>query len=116
MGHGSARIARAIGASEKVIQRIVRGDAKTVNPALRDAVAEVYDRWWDKRAPDRTRAERAAASAARRRARHGDWCAGAALDDDHLDQPGYQPRHGWRPADGTGVADQSASVRSKDIA
>jgi hypothetical protein len=104
MGHGCARVARAIGASERTIQRIARGDAQTVSPRLAGAVAAIYDRWWDKQAPDHTGPERAAASAARRRARRGDWCAGAALDDDQLDQPGYQPPHGWRPACGTGTA------------
>jgi len=34
----------------------------------------------------------------------GDWCAGAALDDDWLDIPGYQPGYGWKPATGTGTA------------
>ena len=62
MGHGSARIARALGTSEDTIQRLVRGDARTVSPPLRDAVADLYDAWWDKRAPERTRAERAAAA------------------------------------------------------
>ena len=38
-----------------------------------------------------------------RRAIAGDWCAPAALDDDQLDIPGYRPRHGWKPATGTGV-------------
>jgi hypothetical protein len=33
----------------------------------------------------------------------GDWCA-AALDDDWLDIPGYQPEYGWKPATGTGTA------------
>jgi hypothetical protein len=28
----------------------------------------------------------------------GNWCAGAALDDDLLDIPGYQPSWGWKPA------------------
>ena len=116
MGHGSARIARAIGASERVIQRIVRGDVKTVCPALRDAVAGIYDRWWDKQAPAQTRAERAAANAAARRARCGDWCAGAALDDDQLDRPGYQPAQGWRPAHGIGVAGPPAAAARKGIA
>jgi hypothetical protein len=37
MGHGSARISRALGASEDTIQRLVRGDARTVSPPLRDA-------------------------------------------------------------------------------
>ena len=104
MGHGSAQVARAIGANERMIQRIARGDAQTVSPSLRDAVTAIYDRWWDKQAPEHTAPERAAASAARRRARRGNWCPGAALDDDQLDQPGYQPAHGWRPACGTGTA------------
>src|SRR5215472_11324507 len=104
MGHGSARIARALGVREDTIGRLVRGDARTTSPQLRDAVAALYDAWWDKRAPERTRAERAAAARARRRAAAGNWCAGAALNDDQLDIPGYRPRAGYRPATGTGVA------------
>jgi transcriptional regulator with XRE-family HTH domain len=104
MGHGSARIARALGIREMTIRQIVRGDARTVSLKLRDAITELYDTWWDKRAPARTRFERAAATAARKRAIAGNWCAGAALDDDLLDIPGYRPRHGWKPATGTGVA------------
>src|SRR6185437_15660671 len=34
MGHSSARIARVIGTSGQVLQRIVRSDAKTVTPAI----------------------------------------------------------------------------------
>ena len=104
MGHGSARIARALGVREQAIRQIVRGDARTVSPRLRDQVAGLYDAWWDKRAPARTRADRGAATAARKRAIAGNWCAAAALDDDQLDIPGYRPRHGWKPATGTGVA------------
>ena len=104
MGHGSARIARALGVREMTILALVRGNATTISPKLRNAIADLYDAWWDKHAPERTRAERAAASAARRRARVGDWCAAAALDDDQLDVPGYRPRSNWRPATGTGTA------------
>jgi transcriptional regulator with XRE-family HTH domain len=104
MGHGSARIARALGVREQAIRQIVRGDARTVSPGLRDKVTDLYDTWWDKRAPARTRFDRGAATAARRRAITGNWCAGAALDDDLLDVPGYRPRQGWKPATGTGVA------------
>ena len=104
MGHGSARIARALGVREQAIRQIVRGDARTVSPRLRDQVAGLYDAWWDKRAPTRTRFDRAAATAARKRAIAGNWCAPAALDDDQLDVPGYRPRQGWKPATGTGVA------------
>jgi hypothetical protein len=104
MGHGSARIARALGVREMTILALVRGDAPTISPHLRDTIADLYDAWWDKRAPERTRAERAAATAARRRARTGNWCAAMALDDDQLDTPGYRPRSRWRPATGTGTA------------
>ncbi len=104
MGHGSARIARALGVRQEAIQRLARGDATTISPQLRDAITDLYDTWWDKRAPGRTRAERAAATAARRRASAGNWCAPAALDPDQLDTPGYRPRTGYRPATGTGTA------------
>ena len=104
MGHGSARIARATGVHPVTIRKLVRGDAPTVSQHLRDAIAGLYDTWWDKRAPARTRFERGAATAARKRAIAGNWCAPAALDDDQLDTPGYRPRHGWKPATGTGVA------------
>ena len=104
MGHSSARIARATGISDKTIRALVSGQARTVSPRLRDAITDIYDTWWDKRPPERTRAERAAATAARKRAIAGNWCAGAALDDDQLDTPGYRPTHGWKPARGTGTA------------
>ena len=103
MGHGSARIARAVGASEKTIRKLVRGEAITIRPQLHDAIAALYEIWWDKRAPERTHAERCAAASACRRAIAGNWCA-AALDEDKLDVPGYRPRYGWKPARGTGVA------------
>ena len=104
MGHGSARIARATGVHPVTIRKIVRGEARTVSQQLRDTIADLYDAWWDKRAPGRTRHERGAATAARKRAIAGNWCAAAALDDDRLDTPGYRPRYGWKPATGTGVA------------
>src|SRR5579859_5656796 len=84
MGHGSARISRALGVREETIQRLVRGDTKLISPNLRDTITDLYDAWWDKRAPERTRAERAAATA-HRRACTANWCAPVALDDDKLD-------------------------------
>jgi hypothetical protein len=65
---------------------------------LRDDITDLYDAWWDKRAPERNRAERGAATAARRRAIAGNWCAGAGLDDDQFDTPGYRPKSTWMPA------------------
>jgi hypothetical protein len=104
MGHGSARIARVIGVHQETIRKLVCGDTTAVSPEMRDAVIAVYDVWWDKRAPERTRFERRAATFARKRAIAGNWCAAAALDDDQLDTPRYRPRYGWKPATGTGTA------------
>jgi hypothetical protein len=105
MGHSDARIARALGESPRVVTTVMSARARTVSAEMRADVAALYEAWWDKKPPGRTPAERAAAAAARTRARHGGWCAGAGLDDDELDTPGYAPRCTWRPATGTGVAD-----------
>ena len=104
MGHGSARIARALGVREMTIYHLVRGDTPSISVTLRDAVTDLYEAWWDKRAPERTRSERDAAADARLRAIAGNWCAGAGLDDEELDTPGYKPTSNWRPATGTGIA------------
>jgi transcriptional regulator with XRE-family HTH domain len=79
MGHGSARIARALGVREMTIRAIVRGDAPTVSTRLREAVADLYDVWWDKRAPERGRTERGAATAARRRTERAGRCGDRRL-------------------------------------
>ncbi len=113
MGHGSARIARAAGASQRTIRALVTGQARTVSISVRDAITTVYEAWWDKRAPERDPGERAAATAARRRAIRGNWCAAAALDDDLLDTPGYKPAYGWKPALGTGTAPDIITRRSR---
>jgi hypothetical protein len=81
-----------------------------VSTRLRDQVTDLYDAWWDKRAPERSRFERGAATAARRRAIAGNWCAGAGLDDDELDTPGYKPKTSWKPAAGTGTAPDTSSA------
>ena len=104
MGHSDARIARALGESPRVVTTVTAARARTVSRELRADVVALYEAWWDKRPPGRTPAERAAAAVARSRARRGSWCAGAGLDDDELDVPGYRPRATWRPATGTGVA------------
>jgi hypothetical protein len=68
--HGSARIARAAGVHPVTIRKLVRGDARTVSARLRDAIAGLYDAWWDKRAP-RPHPLRARRGHRRPQARHG---------------------------------------------
>jgi hypothetical protein len=105
MGHTCSRMAAATGIPSATVRRIVRGEALTVSPRLRQAVTELFDAWWDKRPPQRTRQEKLAAANARKRAARNDWPPAAGLDEDELDQPGYQPQSGWRRARGTGVAE-----------
>jgi hypothetical protein len=105
MGHTCARMAAAIGVPAGTLRRIVRGDALTVNPELRQAVIDLFDAWWDKIPPRRARREELAADGALKRAALNDWPCPAGLDEDELDRPGYQPQCGWQRALGTGIAD-----------
>jgi hypothetical protein len=105
MGHTCSRMAAAIGAPPPTLRRIVRGEALTISPQLRQAVNALFNSWWDKTPPQRTRQERLAAGNARKRAALNNWPPPAGLDEDQLDRPGYQPHCGWRHARGTGVAD-----------
>lgn len=105
MGHSQARIARALGQPDWIISRIINGVQREVSPQLRADALALYDIWWDRRPPERTPAEHAAATAARARARQGRWSQPLGLDDDHVDTPGYRPDSTYRPAEGVGVAD-----------
>jgi hypothetical protein len=115
IGHSPARIARALGdgTSGRTIRRILAGETAAIGPQQLDRIRDLYEAWWDLCPPERTRGERVAASAARRRAAAEQWCTGMGLDDDLLDEPGYDPHCAWRPAAGTGVAtDNPLRVRS----
>jgi hypothetical protein len=105
MGHTCSRMAAATGIPSATVRRIVRGQTLTVSPELRRAVTGLFDAWWDKTPPQRTRQEKLAARTALKRAARNNWPPPAGLDEDELDQPGYQPQYGWRRARGTGIAD-----------
>jgi len=105
MGHTCTRMAAATGIPAATLRRIVRGQAHTIRPEQRHSVLALFDAWWDKTPPRRTRQDKLAAGKARKRAALNNWPPPAGLDEDELDQPSYQPQYGWRHADGTGVAD-----------
>jgi hypothetical protein len=67
-------------------------------------VLQLWDAWWDKTPPQRTPAERRAATRALNQAEACDWPAAAGLDEDQLDTPAYRPWCHYRPATGTGAA------------
>src|SRR5689334_17549833 len=106
IGHSPVRIARALGAgvSMRTVRLMLAGEDTTPTPAQLDQIRDLYEHWWDLCPPERTRGERVAAAAARRRARAASWCTGMGLDDDLLDEPGYRPQCAWQRATGTGIA------------
>lgn len=105
MGHTTGRITRALGATSSMIEPLIRGERHTITAALRSDIHRLFDVWWDKQPPRQTPAEKTAACKALQRAAVNNWPCPAALDDDELDLPGYQPAARWRYAPGTGIAD-----------
>jgi hypothetical protein len=110
MGHPAVSLACRLEAPPRVVWNIVRGTTASVTPAMHAAVRDLYDQIWDLRPPERTRAERRAAAAARTRAARNGWPTPMGLDDERIDDPGYDPRTGWRPGTGVGVAAVPAAV------
>ncbi len=104
MSHSPARIAQAMGVSEYSVRRVIRGETSSISRDFYDAALQVFEAWWDKRAPTRTRGERYQATRALQRAALENWPTPCGLDEDELDTPGYLPGCGWRPARGIGVA------------
>jgi len=116
MGHDATRIARALSARPEAVRKLVRGAAPTVSAEFRDAACQLWNAWWDKRPPERTQAERRAATNARRRAERHGWCTPLGLDEDLLDEPGYRPYTKYRPAPGAGIAADFCPAASRATA
>jgi len=104
MGHSVTRQARALDTLPDTLIGIVKGDVPTVSTDLRDDFIRLWEAWWDKVPPETTKGERVAASMARSRAEREGWCCPLALDEDRIDDPCYEPRSGWYPATGAGIA------------
>jgi plasmid maintenance system antidote protein VapI len=105
MSFSAPRIARALGISHAQVSRLIGGEVETVTPELYRDICHLWGAWWDKRPAIRNQHERSAASKAMNRAARSKWPCPAGLDEDDLDIPGYKPRHPWRHATGTGIAD-----------
>ena len=114
MGHSQARISQALDCHPDTVNHLARGTVATVRVDLRADTEQLYSAWWDKRPPERTPHERAAAEAARRRALHAGWCTGAGLDDARISDPSYVPQATWRRAEGTGPALEDPLGRHRD--
>jgi hypothetical protein len=112
VGHAPAALARQLSLPPHQVQRIVRGEARTVSPATDAAIRSCYDQLWNQQPPERTGREHAAATAARRRAEREGWPPPMALDDDRIDDPTYRPRARWRPTAGAVPAVSDSSPAS----
>src|SRR5262249_42464696 len=110
----TGRITTALGATRSTIEALVRGDRATVTTALAGDIGRLFDAWWDKQPPRHTRGQKTAACKARQRAAVHNWPCPAALDEDELDQPGYQPAARWRYAQGTGTAGNDPLGKNRD--
>ena len=105
MGHSGARQGRALGMHPETARRIISGDASSVSKRTYRNVIRLWNAWWNKTPSIRTREEHGAAVQARLRAERRGWCNPASLEADNIDMSGYNPRTAWKPAAGTGVAD-----------
>jgi hypothetical protein len=114
MGHSQARISQALGCHPDTVNHLARGTVATVRADLHADTEQLYSAWWDKRPRERTKHERAAAEAARRRAQRAGWCTGAGLDEARLSDPSYVPQASWRRAEGTGPAPEDPLGRHRD--
>ena len=118
IGHSQNRLAsllRHFGVleSESDIARLVMppgGMRVTVSRGMHDAICRLYDDLWDQAPPEDSPAERAASAVARALARQHDWPTPAALDDDLIDDPAYQPEGGWLPATLAGLPQRPVPV------
>lgn len=88
-------LARETGISARLISRELDG-YDDLDPRTAGAVAEAYDRLWDRPAPAATAADRSAAAETFGRAARSGWAPPMAWDDDVIDLPGGQPAQGWR--------------------
>jgi hypothetical protein len=61
MGHDATRIARTLEVAPHVIQRLIRGDCRTITVQFYLLAYQLWDAWWDKTPPERTAAEHRAA-------------------------------------------------------
>jgi len=112
MGHPAVSLARRLHVPPSAVRAVIGSRAATVTVAMHVAVCELYEQIWDMRPFERTPAERRAVAAARTRAaRHG-WPLPMGLDDDRIDDPGYQPRTRWHP--GTGISASPENTFSTD--
>ena len=106
MGHSGRRMALALGISEDRVHRLLNEKVAEIDGHTFWLVHSLWEAWWDKRPPARSRAEKAAITVAYQKAARRRWPTPANLDEEDIDRlADYRPKPGWKHGTGVAVAD-----------
>ena len=102
-------LADQTGIPAPLIDSLLGGIRHDLSPRQLLAVANAYDKIWDREPPAGTREQREACELARSRAASRGWAPPQAWDDAQIDQPDGRPSPDWKPS-------RRATRRAVDIA
>jgi hypothetical protein len=88
-------IADQTGVPAPLISSLLGGNPRNLSPGQRQAIADAYDKIWDREPPAGTRDQRGACESARSRAAGRGWAPPQAWDDAQIDQPDGRPSPDW---------------------
>lgn len=90
-------IADETGIPAPLISSLLGGTPRNLSPHQRLAIANAYDKTWDRDPPTGTPDQREACELARSRAASRGWAPPQAWDDAKIDQPDGRPSPDWKP-------------------
>jgi hypothetical protein len=99
IGWSRAKLSERLGLVPNEMSATLRRGQVTAARAA--AVAELYDRLWNRQPPEAEWRDKIAAARSRNYAREHGWAPPLAWDDDRIDQPDAQPAEDWRRSAGT---------------
>jgi transcriptional regulator with XRE-family HTH domain len=91
-------LADETGIPAPLINSLLAGIRHDLSPHQRLAIANAYDKIWDREPPDGNRDQREACESARSRAASRRWAPPQAWDDAQIDQPDGRPSPDWKPS------------------
>jgi hypothetical protein len=94
-------IADESGIPAPLISSLLGRNLRKLSPHQRLAIANAYDKIWDREPPARTRDQREACELARSLAASRGWPPPQAWDDAQIDHPDGRPSPDWRPRNRT---------------
>jgi hypothetical protein len=89
------------GIPKPIVSSLLGGSPRNLSTGQRMAIADAYDKIWDREPPVATRDQREACESARSRAASRGWAPHQAWDDAQIDQPDGRPSPDWKPTNRT---------------